>query len=298
MRPADRRSWCRAMISRAAAEPLDVVRLGRAIGVIYLPATERQSHYFHVRPADQFDAIIHVDRTRALEPLEVTSLGSPARRRRPIPPDCNAAQRNQRTEVMSHETVSANSTDKSMLVTLTMNPALDITTSADVVRPTDKFRCVGARYDRRRRRHQCRSRRACAGRDGVGGVPCWWPHRRTGDRPRPRSRCATSVNQERRLNTRKLHRQRAQQRQAVPLCASWSAADIRRTGPVPGGTAADAASAEFVVASGSLPPGVAPDFYQCVADICRDLGALLILDTSGGGSAISVRRVYAEAQRA
>jgi erythromycin esterase-like protein/predicted phosphoribosyltransferase len=62
------------MISRAAAEPLDVVRLGRAIGVIYLPATERQSHYYHVRPGEQFDAIIHIDRTRALEPLEVTSL--------------------------------------------------------------------------------------------------------------------------------------------------------------------------------------------------------------------------------
>ena len=62
-----------AMISREAAEPLDVVRLGRAIGVIYLPATERQSHYYHVRPGEQFDAIIHIDKTRALEPLEVTS---------------------------------------------------------------------------------------------------------------------------------------------------------------------------------------------------------------------------------
>jgi erythromycin esterase-like protein/predicted phosphoribosyltransferase len=61
------------MISRASAEPLDLVRLGRAIGVIYLPATERQSHYYHVRPREQFDAIIHIDRTRALEPLEVTS---------------------------------------------------------------------------------------------------------------------------------------------------------------------------------------------------------------------------------
>jgi erythromycin esterase-like protein/predicted phosphoribosyltransferase len=63
-----------AMISRDAAEPLDVVRLGRAIGVIYLPTTERQSHYYHVRPGEQFDAIIHIDRTRALEPLEVNSL--------------------------------------------------------------------------------------------------------------------------------------------------------------------------------------------------------------------------------
>ena len=62
------------MLSRAAAEPLDVVRLGRAIGVIYLPDTERQSHYYHVRPGEQFDALIHLDRTTALEPLEAGSV--------------------------------------------------------------------------------------------------------------------------------------------------------------------------------------------------------------------------------
>jgi len=47
-----------------------VPRLERAIGVIYLPQTERQSHYFEARIADQFDAVIHFDETRALEPLE------------------------------------------------------------------------------------------------------------------------------------------------------------------------------------------------------------------------------------
>ncbi|HYO02070.1 MAG TPA: erythromycin esterase family protein [Mycobacterium sp.] len=57
-----------------AEKALDVVRLSRAIGVIYLPQTERQSHYFHVRPSDQYDAMIHIDTTRALEPLEPTSL--------------------------------------------------------------------------------------------------------------------------------------------------------------------------------------------------------------------------------
>lgn len=57
-----------------AAGALEVVRLGRAIGVIYLPQTERHSHYFHVRPSDQFDAMIHIDSTRALEPLEPTSV--------------------------------------------------------------------------------------------------------------------------------------------------------------------------------------------------------------------------------
>jgi erythromycin esterase-like protein len=44
-------------------------KLERAIGVIYRPETERWSHYFESRIADQFDAVIHVDRTRALDPL-------------------------------------------------------------------------------------------------------------------------------------------------------------------------------------------------------------------------------------
>lgn len=47
--------------------------LERAIGVIYRPETERQSHYFRVNLADQFDAVIHVDQTRAVEPLERTT---------------------------------------------------------------------------------------------------------------------------------------------------------------------------------------------------------------------------------
>jgi erythromycin esterase-like protein len=48
-------------------------RLERAIGVIYRPETERWSHYFEARLPEQFDAVIHLDETRALEPLERTS---------------------------------------------------------------------------------------------------------------------------------------------------------------------------------------------------------------------------------
>ena len=48
-------------------------RLERAIGVIYLPESERLSHYFYARLAEQFDAVIHCDHTRALQPLERTS---------------------------------------------------------------------------------------------------------------------------------------------------------------------------------------------------------------------------------
>jgi erythromycin esterase-like protein/predicted phosphoribosyltransferase len=53
-----------------AGEVLRSARLERAIGVVYRPQTERPSHYFRARLADQFDAIIHIDQTRALEPLE------------------------------------------------------------------------------------------------------------------------------------------------------------------------------------------------------------------------------------
>jgi erythromycin esterase-like protein len=54
----------------AAARALAEERLERAIGVIYLPATERMSHYFAASLPRQFDAVIHIDETRAVEPLE------------------------------------------------------------------------------------------------------------------------------------------------------------------------------------------------------------------------------------
>jgi erythromycin esterase-like protein len=45
-------------------------RLERAIGVIYRPETERISHYFYADLRRQFNAVLHFDKTRALEPLE------------------------------------------------------------------------------------------------------------------------------------------------------------------------------------------------------------------------------------
>ena len=53
---------------RALREP----RLQRAIGVIYRPETERQSHWLAACVSQQFDALVHVDVTRAVEPLERT----------------------------------------------------------------------------------------------------------------------------------------------------------------------------------------------------------------------------------
>ncbi len=45
-------------------------RLQRAIGVVYRPMTERQSHYFRTCLPEQFDFMIHIDGTTAVQPLE------------------------------------------------------------------------------------------------------------------------------------------------------------------------------------------------------------------------------------
>jgi erythromycin esterase-like protein len=52
---------------------LDTRRLERMIGVIYRPESERRSHYVQANPAAQFDLLVHIDQTRALEPLEAWS---------------------------------------------------------------------------------------------------------------------------------------------------------------------------------------------------------------------------------
>lgn len=62
-------------------DPLHGPLLERAIGVIYRPETERVSHYFQARIADQFDAVVHLDQTTAVEPLDPSSqwlIGEPA----------------------------------------------------------------------------------------------------------------------------------------------------------------------------------------------------------------------------
>ena len=66
--------WLDLQAENAATRLLAKERLQRAIGVIYRPDTERWSHYFEACLPKQFDALIHLDDTRALEPLERDSI--------------------------------------------------------------------------------------------------------------------------------------------------------------------------------------------------------------------------------
>lgn len=169
------------------------------------------------------------------------------------------------------------------IVTLTMNPALDITTEANVVRPTDKIRCQSARYD-----------------PGGGGINVARVALVLGA---PVAAIFPAGGASGDLVTRLVHDAGVPLRRIQitdPTRESFTVNE-RSTGrqyrfvlPGPRLVMADqakcldelrsaATDAQFVVASGSLPPGVAPDFYQRVSDLCRQAGVRLILDTSGGG---------------
>lgn len=175
------------------------------------------------------------------------------------------------------------STSGSRIVTLTMNPALDITTTADLVRHTDKVRCHGSRYD-----------------PGGGGINVARFAHVLGA-----SVCAVfpaggltgqmvaDLVVEAGVRFHRINIADAT-RESFTVNESSSGRQYRFVLPGPRLSFAEQAqcldelrtaarSAEFVVASGSLPRGVPADYYQRVAGICAELGVRLVLDTSGSG---------------
>jgi erythromycin esterase-like protein len=72
--PASLTEW-RSSGRQELYKALADTRLERAIGVIYRPETERQSHYFEAVLADQFDAMVWFEETSAVTPLD-TRIGA------------------------------------------------------------------------------------------------------------------------------------------------------------------------------------------------------------------------------
>ena len=118
------------------------------------------------------------------------------------------------------------------IVTLMMNPTLDVTTDAAVVRPTDKVRCTGVRYD-----------------PGGGGVNVSQVAHNLGASVTAlfpsggatgnvygdllTTRGVVPPRQDRRIDTRNFHYQRDQHRPAIPVRASGARPDVCRTTAVP-----------------------------------------------------------------
>lgn len=169
------------------------------------------------------------------------------------------------------------------IVTLTMNPALDITTSVEAVRPTDKLRCSATRYDPGGGGVNVARVARVLGGSVFAVFPAGGSHggllmRLLSDAGVPfagipivaTTRESFTVNE---VSTGQQYR----------FVLPGPCLTLREQERCLQELRIAARSAEFVVASGSLPPGVSADFYQRVADMCRQLGARLILDTSGGG---------------
>jgi len=169
------------------------------------------------------------------------------------------------------------------IVTLCMNPALDITTSTESVRPTDKLRCAAARYD-----------------PGGGGINVAHVADVLGARSAavfPAGGLAGElVNNLLVAEGLAVHRIPigGATRESVTVNELSTERQYRFVLPGPELTVAEqtecllqlrraAAHASIVVASGSLPPGVPEDFYQQVANVCADINTMFLLDTSGAG---------------
>jgi 6-phosphofructokinase 2 len=172
---------------------------------------------------------------------------------------------------------------RATIVTLTLNPALDITTSVDQVRPTDKLRCHGVRRD-----------------PGGGGINVARVARTLGASVSavfPAGGHAGDVVADLLVAEGvPFHRIRIQghSRESFTVNEESSGEQYRFVLPGPQLTFTERAQcidelrtaagfAQFVVASGSLPPELPADFYQQIADVCNEVGTPLILDTSGTG---------------
>lgn len=169
------------------------------------------------------------------------------------------------------------------IVTLTMNPALDITTSTATVQSTEKLRCSAARYD------------PGGGGVNVAHVADVLGAQATAILPAGGAAgemvCKLLVDQGLTIQQIRIG---GSTRESFSVNELSTESQYRFVLPGPELSPAEqdkclgtlrqaAASAAIVVASGSLPPGVPPDFYQQVSNACAEIGATFMLDTSGGG---------------
>jgi len=166
-------------------------------------------------------------------------------------------------------------------VTLTMNPALDVSSEVAAVEPMAKLRCSAPRVDPgggginvARVMRRLGEDAACvfpAG--GATGQRLVALLRREGVHIVP-----VAIAEETREDFTVLERRSSQQYRFVMPGPSLSSMELA--------TCLDAMHLEdicpaFVVASGSLPPGTPPDFYADIARQAKARGRRLVLDTSG-----------------
>jgi len=174
------------------------------------------------------------------------------------------------------------------IVTLTMNPALDESTSVPYVLPDRKLRCQAPTYEPGGGGINVARAIRTLGGDALACFPAAGPAGELlkqlldaeGVRQRP-----VPVSEWTRENLNVLEEVSGRQFRFCmpgptlagnewPVFLEW----LRELRPPP----------DFLVASGSLPPGVPVDFYARVATMAREQGSRVVLDTSGAPLARAV----------
>lgn len=169
----------------------------------------------------------------------------------------------------------------SRIATLTLNPAMDLSTGVERVEPTRKLRCSLPHYDPGGGGINVARVVATLGGDAVAVYPAGGPF---GDMLQ-RMLAALGVEQVRVPIA-------GDTRESFTVDEGDTGQQYRFVLPGPELAAAeqqaclDAIAAldplpDFVVLSGSFPPGVALDFFDAVAALARRIGARLVLDCSG-----------------
>lgn len=167
------------------------------------------------------------------------------------------------------------------IVTLTMNPALDIATSTDCVEPTHKLRCSVPRYDPGGGGINVARAVHALGGDAVAIFPVGGP---AGEMIRHMLQLEGVAHHAIAIS--------GFTRESLAVEELTSGKQFRFILPGPELSPADqercldelsavAEGAQYIVASGSLPPGVPDGFYARVADLARRHGTRFAIDTSG-----------------
>jgi 6-phosphofructokinase 2 len=167
------------------------------------------------------------------------------------------------------------------IVTITPNPAVDVSTSVKRMMPTHKLRCAAARRD-----------------PGGGGINVARVVRRLGGEATAIYPCGGATGEllsrlvEREGIASETSRIAEETREDFSVHEDISGKQFRFVLPGPALTEPEwracldalrglASRPEFVIASGSLPPGVPPDFYASACRVVKSWGAKFVLDTSG-----------------
>jgi 6-phosphofructokinase 2 len=168
------------------------------------------------------------------------------------------------------------------ILTLTANPALDIATVTEIIEPSRKLRCETPRYDPGGGGINVARAVHMLGGDALamfpaGGASGQMIEALLGDEGVPN--VAVPVPGITRESLAVVERQSGRQYRFLLPGPELGAHDQERL--LDTLAAQMTGMTKFVVASGSLPPGVPLDFYRRVACLARDRGARFALDTSG-----------------